>query len=268
MENEILTAYIKQIQSYPLLSAEQEKNLAKKIQNGDYKAKLQLINSNLRLVITVAKKYSKDSDLLMDIIQEGNLGLITAAGKFNESYGTRFSTYAFPWITQSILRFLQSKTSAINLPYRKKEQILQIKNYCNVLSQKLGRNPSIEEVALYMNIPAKKIQTLLEFDYTFCSIFSDGKENSFVYNANCMEVSSVEMDFMRHYEKLEMHNLIDSLPEKEKKVIYYRYSLSDTMKGKTLRQVAKIMGVSAECVRQIEAKAIKFLRTSALKHSI
>lgn len=268
MENTVFASYIKQIQCYPLLSAEQENNLARLIKKGDISAKVKLINSNLRLVVTIAKKYEKDNDLLMDIIQEGNIGLISAANKFNISYGTRFSTYAYPWVTQSILRYLQNKSLAINLPYRKKEKIRQIKKYANVLSQELGRNPTIQELSEYMNMSCKKIKELMDIDYSFCSIFSDEKENPLISCMNQERNSSVELDFMRNNQVYEMRNLVNSLPEKEKKVIYYRYSLSCNMKEKTLRQTAEIMGVSAECVRQIEAKAIKFLRTNAMQLSM
>src|SRR5574344_1929499 len=147
MKNDNYLTYVNEIKSYKLLTAEEEADLSKKIAEGSEYARKQLVNSNLRLVISIAKKFCDSNIPIMDLIQEGNIGLITAASKFNYSYNTRFSTYAYSWIMQYMLRFIHTKTCAIHIPNRKKEILRCLNNARAALYQKNGYEASNEELA-------------------------------------------------------------------------------------------------------------------------
>ncbi|MBO5137345.1 MAG: RNA polymerase sigma factor RpoD/SigA [Spirochaetaceae bacterium] len=266
MDKSLLTAYLEQVQRYPLLSAEQEKILSYKIQKGDNHAKMQLVNSNLRLVVSISKKYANNTSNFMDIIQEGNLGLLTAASKFNYSYKTRFATYAYPWISQCIIRYLQNKNSAISIPYRKDESLRRLRRSKTYLAQSLGRQPSVKELAVYMDTSEKVIEDIQKYEFSYTSINSEIKgTNGITYGDSICDNRqlSVENTIIKDFEINKIKNLVDNLPDRERQVIYFRYNLLQGNKPKTLRQIAELLGISAESVRQTELRALKTLRKAA-----
>jgi len=175
MDKLLIKSYMEQVTRYPLLSAEEEIELSRKIQKGDEEAKMKLVNSNLRLVVSIATKYASGQNSLMDLIQEGNLGLITAAGKFNHSFNTRFGTYAHSWITQSILRYIHGHIPTISIPFRKEEKLRNVKKSEVVLKQKLGRNPTLKELAVYLDISEESVKEILLLDYSYSSLNAEIK---------------------------------------------------------------------------------------------
>lgn len=261
-EENIYTHYVTQIQRYPLLSAAQEIELSKKIQQGDAGSRMKLINSNLRLVVSIAKKYAGETAGIMDLIQEGNLGLICAASRYQHSFNVRFSTYAYTWITQYVLKYIKNCTSVITLPLRKTDALHRIKKAAGYLHQMLGRTPSNKELAIYLDVPEKMIQKILSFDYTCSSLYAEIDEDS---TSTCIdfladEHENQEESYIRESEAAEIRRFVGLLSEKEQQVMYYRYNLSRKDKPKTFRQIGELLGCSPETVRLIELRALNSLR--------
>lgn len=266
MKEFLLTSYLAQIGRYSVLSHDEEITLAKEIKKGSSEAKLTLINCNLRLVVSIAEKYADDEYNLMDLIQEGNLGLITAAGKFNPKFNCRFSTYAFPWITQYILRYIQNKMPVIRLPHKKKEKIRQIKKSKAYLTDVLGREPSTKEIALYLDMGESELKKILECDYSCISMHTpiEGMDGVTGEDMLADERYSLENTSMKVFVQNEIQSLLHTLSERERQVLYYRYDMGDSKNNpRTFRQISKILGCSAETVRKIELHALKSLRSVA-----
>ncbi len=265
METMAYKQYVKQILKYPLMSFEEEVEHSKLIQKGDNTAKMRFIQSNLRLVVSVAKKYQNPYLSIMDLIQEGNIGLLTAVSKYHYSYNTRFSTYAYPWIAQSISRYIRNKTGQIILPHRKEELVRKVHSARLVLFQNLGREPSDEELAEELSLTVEAIKNINFYSYSFVSIDSESDEGSgFCLGDAIPDYSfSPEENFFVNEEKQDIHEMISRLPEIEQKVIKYRYNFENDKKAKTLRQIGEELGVSAETIRQVEMRAVKHLRQEA-----
>ena len=262
MEQQAYKGYINQIQKYPLMTFEEEIEHSKLIQKGDNDAKMRLIQSNLRLVVSVAKKYKNPYVSIMDLIQEGNIGLLTAVSKYHYSFNTRFSTYAYAWIAQAITRFIRNKTGAILIPHRKEELVRKIHSARMVLFQKLSREPSDEEVAEKLGVTVEEIKNANLYTFNYVSIDAETEDNS---NQNYKEAIpdysfAPESRFFADFEKEKIQKMVETLPEMERKVVEYRYNFQNDEKVKTLRQVGEELGVSAETVRQMEMRAIKQLR--------
>lgn len=266
MEKDVIGSYLNSIKQYPLLTAEQEKELSMKIQKGDKKALNDLINSNLRLVISVARKIQTNSTNIMDLIQEGNMGLMVAAEKFHFSFKTRFSTYAYPWIAQYMLRYANNRSSLISLPHRKDNLIRKIQNAQSYLYQQNRKEATITELALYTGIEEEKVAECLSYSYTISSLDVDTNDegNSITVGdlvadyTYCPENQLIKDDTCR-----EIRSLMSSLPGNEQKVLWYRYNFDGEMHPKTLREISKIIGVSPEAVRQTEIRAVKHLKSVA-----
>ena len=269
MDKLLIKSYMEQVTRYPLLSAEEEIELSRKIQKGDEEAKMKLVNSNLRLVVSIATKYASGQNSLMDLIQEGNLGLITAAGKFNHSFNTRFGTYAHSWITQSILRYIHGHIPTISIPFRKEEKLRNIKKSEVVLKQKLGRNPTLKELAVYLDISEESVKEILLLDYSYSSLNAEIKGTEGLTWADTISCPKPNPeDFcLKSMLSANIRDLLDFLPEQEKKVLFYRFNFLQEKKPKTLRQIGDLIGVSAETVRQMEIRALRKLRTEAKKYS-
>lgn len=261
--------YLTQILKYPLLTGEQEIELSKKIQAGDQQAKTQIVNANLRLVVSIAKKYENKTVSLMDLIQEGNIGLMTAAGKYHFSFNTRFSTYAYPWIAQFIARYLQSKVSLISLPVRKEELLHKIKKAQTTLYQELNHEPSDAEIAEYLGLKESEVNTIRSFSYAMTSIDTeiDPYSGHTLGDIIADTSSNPEKALMGEQTKGEVQRIIKNLSFKERMVILNRYDMSDSQDKKTLREVGSMLGVSAETVRQIEIRAMKKLHASVNEDS-
>ncbi len=261
--NDALQAYFQQIKNTPLLSFDEELALSRKIQDGDEEAKQRLIEANLRLVVKIAKAYITPDVSFLDLIQEGNLGLIRAAGKYDYKKNVRFSTYAAWWIKQSIVRSLSNKRRAIRLPHRKEEALKKIQKTFYLLNQRLVRKPSVEEVAEELRMKVEDVSSILNAASSVASLdnenhFESGslldvcEDNSFNPDHELMEKSMREetMKFLEH------------LLEKEKQILLYRFSFYGGKKY-TLKKIGEQLGISPETVRQIEMRAIRKLREHA-----
>lgn len=264
MEKEVYEQYIKQIQKYPLLSAEEEQNLAKKIQAGDKKACEKLVNCNLRLVITIAHHFNSKQVSVMDLIQEGNIGLMTAASKFSDSFKTRFSTYAYSWIMQYMLRFINNRSSLITLPHRKDEMIRKIEAAQAYLFQQTGHEATSAELALYLGVPEDDMRKAMIYSYSISSLDADCNDDGFMTMGDLIADTtfSPETVIMTEEKKKLIRDLMKDLPVNEQKVIWYRFNFENEVHTKTLREISEILGVSAETVRQTELRALRHMRAA------
>ncbi len=257
MHNTTYKAYIKEITKHPLLSAEQERALSKRIMNGDKDAQQILINSNLRYVVTLAHKYAKCEESLMDCIQEGNLGLMVAASKFDYNFKTRFSTYANPWIVQYILRHKNLVEPTIHIPALKVEKLRIIRKATAFLEQKLGKPPTNEELAIFTGFDEKLIFDLKNIDYTVCSL--EPKEHCApdvsLLQFLSDETTNPEVDILEQFEREEFMSLIAKLPQKERLVMTDRYTSYIEKKNTSYKNMGLKLGVSIEATRQIEMRA-------------
>lgn len=265
MEKDVVGSYLSSIMNYGLLSAEEESQLSIKIQAGDKKALQKLINSNLRLVVSLARKMQVSSSIIMDLIQEGNMGLMVAAEKFRADFNTRFSTYAYPWIAQYMLRYMNSRTSFISLPNRKEMMIRKIQKIQSYFFQQNGREATVSELALNTGITEEKVVEYLNYSYTVASLdveVSDEGNSVSVGDLIPDMTYSPEENFMKEETRETVRSLMDSLPGKEKSVLWYRYNFDGDMHVKTLREVSKLIGVSPEAVRQTEIRAVKHMQAA------
>lgn len=263
MEMDILNSYLNDIQKYELLSAEEEASLASKIKEGCKVSLKKLINSNLRLVVSAAYKYINLGIPVMDLIQEGNMGLMVAASKFERSFNTRFSSYAYPWISQYMLRYVKKFSGMISLPSRKEELVRTIRNTRAYLLQENGEEPSVEEISRYLGISESKVQLGLKYAYSVSSLdqeVDDSNKSTTIGELISDTTYSPERLVMREETKRSVRDLVDELPEREKEVIWYRYNFEGETRTRTLREISGIIGVSPEAVRQAEIRAIKHIQ--------
>ncbi len=261
-------AYINEIIKYPLLSAQEERSLSKRIQEGDNQAKQILINSNLRYVVSIAHKYTKNEDTLMDCIQEGSLGLMVAASKYDYRFNTRFCTYANSWITQYILRHKNLVEPSIHIPALKLEKLRVIRSARNTLEQMLGKLPTDQELAIYIGMDESDLRELSTYDYTICSIDSkiDSDTETSILHFLFDERVNLESDFVLESEREEFMSLISKLPEKERKVMIFRYNSYISGNKTSYRKMGSVLGVSIEATRQIEIRAKRKLQTIFKSH--
>lgn len=258
--------YLKEIGQYPLINGHEEKDLAKRIQNGDEEAKNLLAKANLRLVVSIAKKYANRSpDLtLLDLIQEGNLGLFKAVDKFDWSKGFKFSTYATWWIRQSITRALADQSRTIRVPVHMVETIAKYKQVVRRLFQDLGREPLPEEIATEMGLDVDKIYTIEKIDQNTVSLDTpvnddDDKASAFGDFIPDDKILSPDQESSRRILSDQVKEILDDLSEKEREILALRHGLTDGIQH-TLEEVGKMFGVTRERIRQIEAKAHEKIR--------
>lgn len=254
--------YMREIGQYPLLSADEEVELAKKIAQGDKEAKQKLIDSNLRLVVSIAKRYAGHGTSLLDLIQEGNLGLMKAADKFDYTMGNKFSTYATWWIRQSITRALADQSRTIRVPVHMNENIGKYRRTVKELTQKLDRDPTREEVAEAMHISPEQVDKIWEYSQEAVSLDTPvGDENDanlgdFVKDDEAEDPErSAETEGMKEA----INNALDTLTDREREVLELRFGLKDG-RSRTLEEVGKQFGVTRERIRQIESKALRKLK--------
>ena len=258
--------YLKEIGKIPLLNVDEEMNLAKKIcdpnENVRKEARKKMAESNLRLVVSIAKRYMGRGMQLLDLIQEGNLGLLRAVEKFDYQKGFKFSTYATWWIRQAITRSIADQARTIRIPVHMVETINRLIKIQRKLVQELGREPKPIEVAKVMGIPVAKVREIMSFALEPVSMETpigdedDSHLGDFLQDSNAKIPVNFAMDVLLHDQLMEV---IKSLTEREQKVILLRFGLEDG-KPRTLEEVGKVFGITRERIRQIEAKALRKLR--------
>ncbi|MBP7553146.1 MAG: RNA polymerase sigma factor RpoD/SigA [Spirochaetes bacterium] len=255
-----LKFYFDQIKVGNLLTSEEEVELSKRIQNGDSLALDKMIRSNLRLVVKIAKRYMTPEWQLCDLIQEGNIGLMKAAEKFDYRKNVRFSTYASWWIKQAIIRSISNKRRIIRLPHRKEEKLRKINKTISELTQELNRNPSVEEISDKIGYKEIDIINLKNVTENFVSIDSEINEDGFVF-LNFLNDEKYCPERILNQDNLKKltEEILENLKMKEKEIIKQRFAFNDRKK-ETLKSIAKNLGISPETVRQIEIKAIKKIK--------
>ena len=254
--------YLKEIGKVPLLSAEEEIELAKKMEQGDENAKKRLAEANLRLVVSIAKRYVGRGMLFLDLIQEGNLGLIQAVEKFDYRKGYKFSTYATWWIRQAITRAIADQARTIRIPVHMVETINKLIRVSRQLLQELGREPTPEEIAEEMDMPVDRVREILKISQEPVSLETpigeeeDSHLGDFIQDDN-VPVPADAAAFTLLKEQLV--EVLGTLTEREQKVLRLRFGLDDG-RARTLEEVGKEFNVTRERIRQIEAKALRKLR--------
>ena len=254
--------YLKEIGKVPLLTAEEEKNLAMRMENGDMDAKKRLAEANLRLVVSIAKRYVGRGMLFLDLIQEGNLGLIKAVEKFDFRKGYKFSTYATWWIRQAITRAIADQARTIRIPVHMVETINKLIRVQRQLLQEKGREPYPEEIAEKMNLPVERVREIQKISQEPVSLETpigeeeDSHLGDFIQDDN-VPVPAEAAAFTLLKEQLV--EVLGTLTEREQKVLRLRFGLDDG-RARTLEEVGKEFNVTRERIRQIEAKALRKLR--------
>jgi RNA polymerase primary sigma factor len=263
-ELNVLQAYFNQVKAIPLLSFEDALELSKRIQKGDENARQKLITANLRLVIKIARAYSFSGVPLMDLIQEGNLGLIRAVEKYDYSKNIRFSTYANWWIRQAISRYISNKQRPIHLPHRKEMLLQRIQKARQGLSQSLMRQPRTGEIADYLGLPVKEVEQVMKAGDGIVSLEMDARpgESLAVEDIHEDYTYNPERVFLRKNVRADTIRFLGMLKDREKRILMYRYQFNGC-KGQTLKTIGDRMGISPETVRQIEMKALKKIRGHA-----
>ena len=254
--------YLKEIGKVPLLTADEEIELAKRMENGDEDAKKRLAEANLRLVVSIAKRYVGRGMLFLDLIQEGNLGLIKAVEKFDYRKGFKFSTYATWWIRQAITRAIADQARTIRIPVHMVETINKLVRVSRQLLQELGREPTPEEIADKMDIPVERVREIIKISQEPVSLETpigeaeDSHLGDFIQDDN-VPVPAEAAAFTLLKEQLD--EVLGTLTEREQKVLRLRFGLKDG-RARTLEEVGKEFNVTRERIRQIEAKALRKLR--------
>ena len=257
--------YLQQIGKIPLLTAEEELEVAKKIkESNDEHSKEILVNANLRLVVSIAKKYIGRGLSFLDLIQEGNMGLMKAAEKFDYAKGYKFSTYATWWIQQSITRAIADKSRIIRLPVHMIETLGKIKKVTMDLTTETGKVPSKEEIAYRVGIPVNKLTSLIKAAQSTISIETPAtaKDESSKLGDFIVDESTISPDTRVSQENLfaDIQKMLNQLSPKERDVLIMRFGLNDDGNRKTLEEIGSRYGVSRERIRQIENRAISKLK--------
>lgn len=256
--------YLRAIGRIKLLSAAEEIELARRIQIGDELAKKRLVQANLRLVVSIAKKYQGRGLPFLDLIQEGNLGLIRAAEKFDPERGYKFSTYATWWIRQGITRALADKSRTIRVPVHMVETINVLRKTTRKLSQELNRRPTMDELAKAMGVSLAKIKDILAANRVPVSLdtpYGEDEDNSLGELVEDESTTPPEVSAESILMADDIRGVLSTLTPREREILVLRYGLKDGQQ-RTLEQVGKLVGITRERTRQIELKALRALRQS------
>jgi RNA polymerase primary sigma factor len=262
-QEDLLRTYYAAIKRVALLTADEEKELSRRISEGDEEARRRLIEANLRLVVKIARAYVTQDMPLMDLIQEGNVGLIKAVEKFDGKRNVRFSTYASWWIRQAITRSLVNSRRAIRLPHRKEELLRRVQRTYNTLTQLYQHEPNSAEIATELGLSTQAVDSVLGMSTALVSLDAETGDDSGsladVYEDYTYSPDGELMDACTREDTVRM---LEILHEKEKQILLYRFEFIGGEKY-TLKRIGEEMGISPETVRQIEKRAIKKLRVSA-----
>ena len=261
--NDSVRMYLKEIGRVPLLSAEEEVNLALRIQQGDQEAKQDLAEANLRLVVSIAKRYVGRGMQFLDLIQEGNMGLMKAVEKFDHTKGFKFSTYATWWIRQAITRAIADQARTIRIPVHMVETINKLVRIQRQLLQDLGREPTPEEIGAEMDLPTEKVREILKIAQEPVSLETpigeedDSHLGDFIEDDNATSPAEHTAYALL---KEQLDEVLEQLTDREENVLRLRFGLDKNGEIRTLEQVGQVFGVTRERIRQIEAKALRKLR--------
>jgi RNA polymerase primary sigma factor len=259
-----IRSYLREIKEIPLLTAREEIELATRIRKGDLKAKRQMTLSNLRLVINIAKRYSHLGVPLLDLIEEGNLGLMKAVTKYNPKKGFRFSTYGAWWIRQYITRAIANRGKTVRIPVYMTELLSKFKRITEEMSQKLGRRPTASELAKRMRLPVERIERLQELvtssqTTSLETPVGEEGETEMIDLLQDESMPSPQDDISRFLQHERIEALLSQMNERERRVLVLRYGLDDGI-SRTLGETAKFFNITRERVRQIEVVAMRKLR--------
>jgi RNA polymerase primary sigma factor len=270
ISNDSIQMYLREIGKVPLLSGDEELQLAKRKEKGDVEASRKLVEANLRLVVSIAKKFTGRSLSLLDLIQEGNIGLIRATKKFDYRRGHKFSTYATWWIRQAVTRAIADQGRTIRVPVHMGDQINKLLRVQHQLTQRLGREPSVDELAVALDVPPKKVENMIQVARRPLSLETptDDEEDS-VLGDFIEDEEAPPPDDTATYNLLREHleEVLNTLPPREVRILQLRYGLLDGQ-AYTLEEVGRKMGVTRERVRQIEAQALSRLRHPSIRRKL
>jgi len=264
-ESKSLDKYLNEISKVPMIDAQEEVELARRIREGDQVALERLVNANLRFVVSVSKQYQNQGLTLGDLINEGNLGLIKAAKRFDESRGFKFIYYAVWWIRQSILQALADQSRIVRLPLNKVGSIGRIGNTAAKLEQELEREPTVEEIAEAMDLPLQEVENALRSTGRHLSIdapLTEGEDNTLLGILDSNDEPRPDVQLINESLQKEINRVISTLSDKERDVLKYYYGL-DGGPAHTLEDISEKIGLTRERVRQIKEKALRRLRKSS-----
>ena len=260
----VYALYLNEVKNYRLLTAEEEKALLERITEGDEDARKRFINSNLRLVISIAGRFADSNIPFMDLIQEGNIGLMTALSKFKTSFHTRFSTYAYPWILQYMQRYVHTKSTDIYIPDNKIDLFRKVNEARSELFAKNGFVPSDGDIARVLNVEEKVVRDITVMPWNVVSLDAPCSEyDEAAFGDNIPDTSAgPEETAIGRILKQEVRAFIDTLPKEEGSVMCCRYDF-DGMGQRTLFETSELLGVSSETVRKAEIRALRFIKENA-----
>ena len=262
-ESEALEKYLSEIGKEELVSAEEEVELAQRIKKGDRKALEKLTKANLRFVVSVAKQYQNQGLSLPDLINEGNLGLIKAAEKFDETRGFKFISYAVWWIRQSILQAIAEQSRMVRMPMNQVGSVNKINRAYNKFEQENERRPSVNEIADSVNLPEEKIENAMKMNTRHVSVdapFADGEDNSLLDVLANDDAPMADAELVKESLRAEIARALDTLNERERNIITAAFGIG--MPEMTLEEIGQKYGLTRERVRQIREKAIRRLRNN------
>lgn len=264
-ENKSLDKYLNEISKVPMIDAQEEVELARRIREGDQAALEKLVNANLRFVVSVSKQYQNQGLTLGDLINEGNMGLIKAAKRFDETRGFKFISYAVWWIRQSILQALADQSRIVRLPLNKVGSLGRITQAAARLEQELEREPTPEEIAEHLQIPLTEVENALRSSGRHLSIdapLAEGEDNTLLGVLDQNDEPNPDMPLINESLQNEINRVISTLSDKERDVLKYYFGL-DGNPAHTLEDISEKVGLTRERVRQIKEKALRRLRKSS-----